>query len=208
MLDFKGFEVEALVALGRTKEAEAALQNLPTLAHRALSLSPATVMFHAVQELRIHGHTEASRALAAKLWAIRLDQSPEQQKFGRDRAGMLLLYMGRDAEALEIFRTLATEDPRSVDFQANAGAILARLGKVEEARKVDAVLGALNRPYLFGDDAFGRAIIAAQLGEKDRAVNYLREALAHGGFLAVHREFFLEPLHGYPPYEEMVRPKG
>jgi hypothetical protein len=58
-----------------------------------------------------------------------------------------------------------------------------------------------------------RACIAAQRGDRDGAVALLRVALAHGfsnrastGFLHVFA--FLEPLHGYPPFEELIAPKG
>ena len=46
--------------------------------------------------------------------------------------------------------------------------------------------------------------------ERDEAVDLLRRAFAQGlAFgLWVHVDPDLEPLRGYPPYEEIVRPKG
>jgi hypothetical protein len=55
-----------------------------------------------------------------------------------------------------------------------------------------------------------RACIAAQGGERDQALELLRVALAHGVGAGdyLHVYAFLEPLHGYPPFEELIEPKG
>ena len=50
-----------------------------------------------------------------------------------------------------------------------------------------------------------------QLGDRDRAVELLRQAFAQGKyqeyFGMIHREIFLEPLRGYPPYERLMKPR-
>jgi len=48
------------------------------------------------------------------------------------------------------------------------------------------------------------------MGERDEAVELLRRAFAQGLAygLWIHVDPDLEPLRGYPPYEEIVRPKG
>jgi len=52
-------------------------------------------------------------------------------------------------------------------------------------------------------------LAAAHLGEKERAVDLLRESLARGSsYAALHTDIDLEPLHGYPPFEELMKPKG
>ena len=59
-----------------------------------------------------------------------------------------------------------------------------------------------------------RAIIAAQLGERDRAVRLLQEALAAGLPMtldSLHVDPGLHPLRGHPAFDAMVRlddPKG
>lgn len=60
-------------------------------------------------------------------------------------------------------------------------------------------------PYLYGE--LWRASIAAQLGDRDEAVDLLREALAQGqSYDRLHGNATLEP-RGYPPYEELVSPR-
>jgi hypothetical protein len=55
-----------------------------------------------------------------------------------------------------------------------------------------------------------QAWIAAELGDLRGAMELLREAQADGmSFGAeLHSTPWLEPLRGYPPFEEWLRPKG
>ena len=51
------------------------------------------------------------------------------------------------------------------------------------------------------------ARMAALLGERERAVNTLRNY--RGVYdIGPHREFDFESLRDYPPFQELVRPKG
>ena len=54
--------------------------------------------------------------------------------------------------------------------------------------------------------AYGRARIAVALGERERAMELLRQAgpLSGGG----HADPLLEPLWDYPPFKQLLRPKG
>ncbi len=84
--------------------------------------------------------------------------------------------------------------------------------KVDHApsRALSEKLRSLKRPYLHSEHTRWRAAIAAQLGDKDEAVDLLREAFAQGQPYGIwlHRDATLEPLRGYPPFEDLVRPKG
>ena len=209
VLEFRAYEVAALVALGRLQELEPVFQVAPTVARRPQTMYPSGVLFTAVQELRAHGHREESRRLAARLLADLQSRPPEVQKAVRGAVATMLIYLDRNAEALEIFHALVTEDPKSVDYQGYLGGLLARLGRKEEARKVEADLAALTRPYLHGWRTYARARIVAQLGEKDRAVSLLGQAFGQGYpyHLGIHCDIDLEPLRGFPPYEALMKPK-
>ena len=57
--------------------------------------------------------------------------------------------------------------------------------------------------------------IAALLGEKELAVRLLQEALSQGvlyqlqlGLYYIHPNMDLEPLYDYPPFQELIKPKG
>lgn len=209
VLRFRAHEVEALAALGRLQELEPVLQAAAAAAWRPRTGAPSGVMFSAVLELRAHGHGEASARMAARLLANYQSQPPGAQKSLRPAIAAMLVHLDRGAEALELCRTLAFENPQEVYYQGVTGAILARLGRTDEARRVEAELAALARPYLHGGHTYWRACIAAQLGEKDRAVSLLGQAFGQGLWFSVdlHRSLYLEPLRGYPPYEALVKPK-
>ena len=73
-------------------------------------------------------------------------------------------------------------------------------------------LSRVERPYLFGVHIYQRARIAAQLGERERAVDLLHTAIAQGLILSsesnrLHTEPSFEALRGYPPFEEAVKPQ-
>jgi tetratricopeptide (TPR) repeat protein len=88
--------------------------------------------------------------------------------------------------------------------------LAARAGDRDVAVAADRELTAADDVRGRGNYSWLRAGIAAQLGERDQAIELLRVALAHGlnakGYLHVYA--FLEPLHGYPPFEELIKPKG
>ena len=74
---------------------------------------------------------------------------------------------------------------------------------------MEAELAARTGPYLHGIPTYWQACIAAQLGEKDRAVSLLAQAFGQGFPFShyLHRDLDLEPLRGYPPYEALVKTK-
>ena len=61
-----------------------------------------------------------------------------------------------------------------------------------------------------GSHTYGRTRIAALQGEPELAVQRLREALAqgYGNVYGIHLDMSLEPLRDYPPFQELLRPKG
>ena len=55
-----------------------------------------------------------------------------------------------------------------------------------------------------------RAQLAAVLGQRERAVELLRDAFARGLSMstALHRQMDFESLRGFAPFDELMRPKG
>jgi hypothetical protein len=125
-------------------------------------------------------------------------------------------------EALPLLATVANEQPReAVKWKGLRGLASFRSGDEATANRIDEELRRLERPYLLGEHYFYRAALAAARGEKARSVDLLRQALA-AGYLGessgaafgsgasfwAHRAIELAPLLGYPPFEELVKPKG
>ena len=76
---------------------------------------------------------------------------------------------------------------------------------------ISRLLESVGRPR--GFDIVRRAVIAAALGEHERAMALLHEALASGVALGgwpawQHANLELEPLWDYPPFQQLMRPKG
>jgi predicted Zn-dependent protease len=115
-------------------------------------------------------------------------------------------------EARELFEELAAEHPDDVDYRGYLGALAARRGDRPDALAVSAWLERNEHPYWAGGSTYSRARIAALLGEREQAVELLRDALAEGAWLffglLAHTDMDLEPLRDYPPFQEFMRPKG
>ena len=136
------------------------------------------------------------------------DQDQPEYRYTLARS---LELVGRYKEAQAVVERLATEDPGNVDYEGVRGVLAARQGNRAEAQRIDQALARLSRPYLFGVHTYYRAQIAAVLGDRDRAVNLLREAIAQGAVTAWdhrHSESAFVFLHGYPPFDDVLRPKG
>ena len=208
-LEFRVQEAAALAALGRLGPIGTILDVLPTIPPRPGTRSCERCLAMIAEELEAHGHPEASRRLAERFLAEHAAAGPELQKRIRASTLTMLELADRIPEALETARTLAAERPAVAAHQGEQGALLARLGRTEEARRIEAGLASLSGPFLYGEPEYQRARIAARLGEKDRAVALLRQAFGQGYTFeeAIHVDLHLASLHGYPPYEILMKPE-
>jgi tetratricopeptide (TPR) repeat protein len=118
----------------------------------------------------------------------------------------------RWAEAQAMFEELSAKDPDEVDYRGWLGVAAARRGHRDVALRASGHLERVDRPYLYGRHTYQRACIAALLGEKDRAVELLRQSFTEGKPLGriwvVHADASLESLRGYGPFEDLMKPKG
>lgn len=86
-------------------------------------------------------------------------------------------------------------------------------GDREVAFGISKQLEEIKKPYLWGRHMYWRAIIAAWLGEKETAVRLLQEAIGQGlqestDNADLNKDMDLEPLRDYPPFQELIKPKG
>jgi tetratricopeptide (TPR) repeat protein len=208
-------EAYALAAMGRLDEME-------RVATERLSLASAGqrghLLLHLGLELRVHGQRDASAKMLARSLEALQGCSPEEAKTEGTRAELatLLRLDGRLDEARAIYEQLAREAPadseRALVWAGGRGVVTALRGERAAALRISDELGRLERPFLFGVNTYERARIAAQLGEKDRAVDLLRVAIARGFILSsesnsLHVEPSFEALRGYPPFEEAIKPQ-
>ena len=210
MLNVRGDKVRALAALGRIAEVDRAITE--ALAIRSRTDTPGEVLLTAAQELRAHGHPDEAQGMASRCadwYAAPTGEEAGPEAMSLNRVECLWL-----AERWQDARSLADaaveRRPTDVLAKGYRGIIAARAGDRTVAETADRDLAAEDDVRRRGTCSWLRACIAAQRGERDRALELLRVAVAHGfsipGYLHVYA--FLEPLHGYAPYEELIRPKG
>jgi tetratricopeptide (TPR) repeat protein len=216
------YEIWALAALGRVDEMERVLERRLTrrrgesFASRA---EPAEVMHQASLQLRRRGDLATARSLSerALTWYTQaLDEwrSRENAEASVEQEVQLVSFLGRaghEAEAVELCQRLFERSPDDTGVITASGLLAARCGDRQSAEEADALLaatgGSIRERYTA---AYNRSCIAAQLGDIDRALDLVREAVALGfpywEFIRLDPD--LEPLRGNPAFQEIVRPKG
>lgn len=224
LLNLHAYEARALVALGRLDEVDRLITEILAMpstwsySHCCLPhATPAYVMLAAAAELRAHGHREAALKMAGRAvdWYRTRAGAETRQEDARAGLGWALYQAERWDEAQAVVAALAAEHPSNTYYQGRLGTLAARRSDREEALRIAEKLR--SRGTQECDCTFLSARILALLGDKDRAVALLRDSIAGGltrdesddygyGFTYSH-SMDLEPLHGYPPFEELIKPK-
>jgi tetratricopeptide (TPR) repeat protein len=228
MLNLQAYEVRALVALGRLGEADRLIDEIQAMSTHwrfpnccFARGTPGYVMLSAAEELRGHGHGDLSLKMAGRAvdWYKSRTGDEANREDTRSGLGDALYQAERWDEAKSVFAKLAAEHPDNINYKGRLGTLAARRGDRAEAERIAEELRRLGTPYIYGMHTARSARIVALLGDKERAVTLLREAIAQGegnseqpdpyGYGFIYRHTMdLEPLHGYPPFEELIKPKG
>ncbi|MFC1629363.1 protein kinase, partial [Gemmatimonadota bacterium] len=163
-------------------------------------------------ELREHGHPEAAAEIFEYLIEFSTTLPDEVQRLRTFRAWLadFLYNAERWDEAQTLYNELNTEYPDS--YNAILGSLAARRGDREEALyrigRLEEIFG--DEKYNYGEMEYSQAWIYALLGEKQQAVSLLEQGFSKGlkYELRVYVDIDLEPLRDYPPFQELMRPKG
>jgi tetratricopeptide (TPR) repeat protein len=211
MLNLRYQEVAAAAAMGDMAEVDRIIGESLAI-KSADDYHGGDVMLGAARELRVHGYHAESLAMANRAvnWCQgRISRQTRSDPL-REFLASALYHAERWPESRELFRQLAAETPGNVDHLGYLGTLAARMGDDAEALTILDALQSIDRPESRVQATVWRARIAALLGDKDRAVTLLREAIAQGAKIGVrmHRDVNFEPLWDYPPYQELMRPKG
>ncbi len=205
-------ELRALVGLGQLGAVDSLLEKIADLpVHEWYSLG--LQLARTALELEAHEHHAEYEATMVQALGWFASQPASEMREDRGRA---FFYAQRWIDADTLFAALIADAPDNVDYRDYVdyrgirGVALAHLGRREEVLEVDNWLQELDRPYLRGSKTRWRAAIAAALGDRDRAVRLLQQAIREGVTHRIwqHRDPEWEPLRDYPPSQELMRPKG
>ena len=204
-------EMRALAALGWTEQLNARLQenNAERHGHTLANLA---------WELRVHGHGGAATEMLHRAIEWFEGRSPEQKRDpgARHQLAAVFLDLGRLDEAKVVLEGLLEDYPENRLFLVQLGVVVARRGDREEASRISRLLeegdpSPMTPLQASQTSAYQRAGIAAALGERERAMELLRQS---GSWLIIpvarwgHANPLLEPLWDYPPFRELLRPTG
>ena len=202
--DLRARELVARIGLGQTDE-------ITDLIAEVRSEEGGNSVRLIARELFAHGLAEtAMEVLEEEAQRFELDpyyfDSPSRQ-------ATILHYLQREDEAHALFEEASEADPENPWLFAWVGITAPLVGDTAQAWEVDQRLAdwpreGIPRPYNF---PFVRAQIQTNLGNRAEAVRLLEDAYFQGGrlfFFADHTMFDLLPLQGFPPYDDLMRPKG
>jgi len=197
--DFEAAQI--LPALGRVDEVNALINERMRRPSRNED-TPAALMLFAAREYRAHGFLDASNQLANRALAW-YDSRPDAELTEARQENVIntLFHAGRYAEARD---RLAKFLPANGGYSIR-GQIAAHLGDTAAARGFIEKLRMMKEPT-----AYGRALIAAALGDRDLTHTLLQQAFSEGMPYQplLHREFDIKAMEDYAPIRELLWPKG
>lgn len=199
-----GMKIANLAALDRLDEINRLADEVELEANSKLTQPPGAILSNASNELLVHGHPAEARIMAgrAAAWYLAHDGAIGPTVHA-------LLRSGDVREAAAVLDTAAAKDTTLL-LSTRALVAIAQ-GDRKKAQQMDAQIA--SRPRGPADERGNRQLlrarIAATLGEKERAVRFLREAIANGApfGIAMHGDPMLHVLAGYKPYDDLMKPR-
>jgi len=215
-------KARALAALGQTEAVDELIEEFLRIQTRGGSAG--WLMSTTALELRAHGHREAADDMAARAvtWyeghpSVLLEQSgslvielwvlsPVESKSFANALWMV----GRWGDLEDLIVQLIDNEASGHQLAGWLGVIAAIRGETDRATQVSGGLPAGESPRAQGWGTYWQASIAAHLGEEEMAVELLAEAFSKGYpyGVSLHSTMNFEPLWDYPPFQDLIEPKG
>ncbi len=111
--------------------------------------------------------------------------------------------------ALEVYNLSFLKDSTNYRIYAETGVIYARKGEKEKAERMITKLESIKKPFDYGNTPYNQARIAANLGEKERALTLLRQSLSEGmkffNSISFTEDIDLMMLHDDPEFEKLLK---
>jgi DNA-binding winged helix-turn-helix (wHTH) protein/tetratricopeptide (TPR) repeat protein/TolB-like protein len=213
-------EARALIGLGRLDELQLLIADAQT------RKDAGNFVFQIAYVLDGHGYRSESIEMAewSHQWYVDTGLF-EQGSVACERCiADSLRWVGRYAEALEVYLEVEHQEPDNPRWWAGIGICAANVGDRDNAEAMIARFEELRektgsseytmpRQYSWampGVAAWGQAGIESALGNRDDALRLLREAIAQGWYeyMWIHSWDSFRDLRDDPEFQELVRPKG
>jgi tetratricopeptide (TPR) repeat protein len=196
----------ALAALGRVEDVNDLLDELIAFPEQRYWI------LRIAEYLRRHGHTDAVQTTVDRAieWYESMTPETKSQSSWRWQYAWALYYADRCDEAYGVAKPLSEEFPESLSDRGLVGILAACRGDQDEALEMSQWLAALDRPYLRERHTLWRSAIAAALGDGENAVALFRRVVQARGLPRPWHFTWsaFESIRDYPPWQELMRPKG
>ncbi len=213
--------MQALADLGRVAELHDVLTEVEAARgdpYQGLAL------LHAVQVLYAHGNNQAAQAFLSRIieWLEALPRDEAAAAPNLLWYGYALTLAGRYGDAQRVLDSAVLDFPEVSRFSHLVAASLSGSGFRGLRAQVAALRGdtalarrdanwfaQLDASRLRGEHTLQRARVAASLGERDRAIRLYRQSFEEGlHYLPWLVYWEPEQIRDYPPFQELMRPKG
>ena len=208
------WQARALAALRDVEQLKELLDEIETLMvgrERVIAWS----LVRALEVITAHGsQNEIAEVLDRALeWFDGLSGSQSYySEYVPDAHAIVLFVAGGLEDALAVIESVVSDDYSAWNIQLRGyrGFYAASRGDTVQAARDIEWLTSLDGTSLSGQAKELRAAIAGGLGDRDQAVDLLRQAFQERRRREAMRRYYAEfvPLRGYPPFEELMRPKG
>ncbi|MBI1723880.1 MAG: protein kinase [Gemmatimonadetes bacterium] len=162
-------------------------------------------------EFLAHGHDEAARAMLPRALSTYEGFATQTGAMRADSVAFATaLFAARDyRRSREWWQRLASARDTSGEAQRNLTFLAAREGGRERALRESEQWAVNPPPFHPGRVSYRRAQVAAELGDKPRAIALLRQAFAEGFpfGVGIHRDIHLQSIWNEPGFRDLMRPK-
>lgn len=141
----------------------------------------------------------------------RILERPESVQLDPKRLAEAYFITENYEEAIDAYEIYKRESGETWVYLMDVGCIYAKMGNEHMAHTFIQKLQEREERYSRGTMKYAQAAIYASMNQLEEAMRLLRQAFAEGygfGSWSYNYSYLLVPLHGYPPYEEFIRPKG
>jgi TolB-like protein/tetratricopeptide (TPR) repeat protein len=205
-------EARALAGLGRVRDAEATVAELLQSGASPGRRTPFSMALEVGDALAFHGREESARGVygrVADAWAgVETGATTTPERWTEHVEALVRL--GRLAEAGNVVASMRAAGHTGLALDYLEAAVAARSGDPDAVRRFDEAWSATGEPSRAAYHAYRRACLSALVGDLPAALQSLRQAHNLGWPLTLSTmvDPDLEPLRGFAPFDDWVRPRG